>query len=174
MPKLIGGQRKETAMAKHEYRNNQSTKSGESTEQGILQPIPEPIFVEGGSNEPSGKTAPKKGASKESSATKPSPRTATKRKDIPPSRFEQLRAKGRSWVDGVVDALDDAFARLDAHEERLDDFGRRFNAHEDRFGDLTGRIEALEERPTPVAPEPVKPASVTVTIKVEGGDVKIE
>ena len=121
---------------------------------------------------PSGE--PEKPATVKADASAKPARKGTKRVDAPASRFEQLRAKGRSWDDGVVDALDDAFARLDAHEERLDDFGRRLNAHEDRFGDLTGRIEALEERPTPVAPEPVKPASVTVTIKVEGGDVKIE
>ena len=140
-------------MAKREYTN--CWKSDSESEQTALPSTPEPAAVE----------APKV------SAKKGTPKKGTKRVDTPPSRFEQLRSAGRSFVDGVVDALDQAFGRLDAHEERLDDFGRRLNAHEDRFGDLTGRIEALEERP---APEPAKPAGVTISIKVEGGDVKIE
>ena len=150
MPKLIGGQRKETAMAKREYTN--CWKADGESEQTALPLTPEPAVE-------APKVSPKKGT----------PKKGTKRVDTPPSRFEQLRAKGRSWVDGVVDALDDTFARLDAHEERLDEYGRRLNEHEDRFGELSARVETLEQRP---APEPsASPTSVIVTIKVEGGDV---
>ncbi len=149
-------------MAKREYSNITGT-----------TPIPQPEAeapVRKAPQEPSKKHAPVKKTAQPTKAEPAAtggaqpPRKGTPREDATPSRFDALRAAGLGFVNGVVDAFDEAFARLDAHEERLDEHDRQLRAVE-------GRLTTLEGRP---APQPTRQEGVTITIKVDGGNVRLE
>ena len=169
-------------MAKREYRKNSNAQ----------QTIPQPVEAEAPTKE-TPKTSKKSTGAPAKTPTQPTkaelagnggqrpPRKGTPREDATPLRSDALRVVLLNAVNGIVDAVDDVFCRLNAHEERLDEHDRQFGVVHDRIGAVEGRLTTLEEeRPAPQPTRQIDGGNITInnanggTVNINGGNMHLE
>lgn len=169
-------------MAKREYRKNSNAQ----------QTIPQPVEAEAPTKEtpktskkstgaPVKKTAQPTKTEPDATGGAQPPRKGTPREDATPSFLDALGAAGHDFVNGIVDAFDKTFSRLDDHEKRLKEHDRLFGVVHDRIGAVEGRLTILEEeRPAPQPTRQIDGGNITInnanggTVNINGGNLRLE